>query len=192
MVAGTRAHAEALREEVAAVLAPMGLRLSAAKTRISHIDEGFDFLGFRIQRHPKRGTAKRYVYTYPSKKALAAVKAKVRALTRRDHEPTACGPAAPAQPGAAGLDHLLPARGVQGDLQLPAQPIAWRRVICWLRHKHPRATWKQLRRRYLPGWWPTEGRVRACQPRRGAGHPVPLPGQHASRHHGRARRQAPA
>jgi RNA-directed DNA polymerase len=74
LVAGTRGHAEALREEVAAVLAPMGLRLSAAKTRICHIDEGFDFLGFRIQRHPKRGTAKRYVYTYPSKKALVAVK----------------------------------------------------------------------------------------------------------------------
>jgi group II intron reverse transcriptase/maturase len=55
LVAGTRAHAEALREEVAAVLAPMGVRLSAAKTRVCHIDEGFDFLGFRIQRHPKRG-----------------------------------------------------------------------------------------------------------------------------------------
>jgi RNA-directed DNA polymerase len=47
-VAGTREHAEALRADVAAVLAPMGLRLSVAKTRIAHIDEGFDFLGFRI------------------------------------------------------------------------------------------------------------------------------------------------
>jgi RNA-directed DNA polymerase len=82
MVAGSKAHAEALREQVAAVLAPMGLHLAAAKTRTCHIDEGFDFLGFRIQRHPKRGTAKRYLYTYPSKKALVAVKAKVRALTR--------------------------------------------------------------------------------------------------------------
>ena len=26
-----------------------------------------------------------------------------------------------------------------------------------LRKKHPRGSWKQLRRRYLPGWWPTEG-----------------------------------
>jgi RNA-directed DNA polymerase len=82
MVAGTQAHAEALRDEAAAVLAPMGLRLSEEKTRIVHIDEGFDFLGFRIQRHTKRGTAKRYVYTYPSKKALASIKARVRGLTR--------------------------------------------------------------------------------------------------------------
>jgi len=44
MVAGTRADAERLRDQAAAVLAPMGLRLSEEKTRIVHIDEGFDFL----------------------------------------------------------------------------------------------------------------------------------------------------
>jgi RNA-directed DNA polymerase len=82
LVAGTRAHAEALRDEAAAVLAPMGLRLSAEKTRIAHIDAGFDFLGFRVRRQGKRGTGQRFVYTYPTKAALVAVKAKVRALTR--------------------------------------------------------------------------------------------------------------
>ena len=33
----------------------------------------------------------------------------------------------------------------------------WARVVNWLRRKHPHANWKWLRRRYLPGWWPTEG-----------------------------------
>jgi RNA-directed DNA polymerase len=78
LVRGDRAHAEALREEAAAVLAPMGLRLSTEKTKITHIDEGLDFLGWRIQRHRKRGTDKSYVHTYPSKKALRAVTGKVR------------------------------------------------------------------------------------------------------------------
>ena len=45
MVRGNRDHAEALRDEVAAVLAPMGLRLSEEKTTVCHIDQGFDFLG---------------------------------------------------------------------------------------------------------------------------------------------------
>jgi RNA-directed DNA polymerase len=45
MVAGTRAHAEALNDEVAAVLAMMGLRLSEAKTRIRRIDEGWTSSG---------------------------------------------------------------------------------------------------------------------------------------------------
>jgi RNA-directed DNA polymerase len=44
VVSGTRQHAETLRDEVAAVLSPMGLRLSEEKTTIVHIDEGFDFL----------------------------------------------------------------------------------------------------------------------------------------------------
>jgi RNA-directed DNA polymerase len=67
LVAGTREHAEALRTEVETVLAPMGLRLSEAKTRIAHIDEGFDFLGFRVVRQHKRGSDKRAIYTYPAR-----------------------------------------------------------------------------------------------------------------------------
>jgi hypothetical protein len=45
MVSGTEAHAQALKAEVAEVLALMGLRLSEEKTTICHIDQGFDFLG---------------------------------------------------------------------------------------------------------------------------------------------------
>lgn len=84
MVRGTRAQATALYDEVRAVLAPMGLRLSAEKTRVGHIDEGFDFRGWHIQRWTMRGRAgKQAVYTYPANKALAAVMEKVRSLTRR-------------------------------------------------------------------------------------------------------------
>ena len=84
MISGTRADAEALREQTAKVLAVMGLRLSPEKTLITHIDEGLDFLGWRIQRHQKKGSNRRYVYTYPSKKALGSIKDKVRALCRQD------------------------------------------------------------------------------------------------------------
>ncbi len=84
MIHGTRDDAEALWVEVATVLAPMGLRLSEEKTRVCHIDEGFDFLGWRIQRRRWRGrTGKRAVYTYPSKKSLLSVTSKVRSLTAR-------------------------------------------------------------------------------------------------------------
>jgi RNA-directed DNA polymerase len=39
---------------VAAVLQPMGLRLSEAKTRLTHTDDGFDLLGWHIQRRRKK------------------------------------------------------------------------------------------------------------------------------------------
>jgi RNA-directed DNA polymerase len=158
MVAGTRADAEALKGEAAAVLAPMGLRLSEAKTRITHIDEGFDFLGFRIQRRRRAGTNQRYVYTYPSKKALAAVKAKVRALTRAGSN----------QPLAALLGHLNRVlRGWTAYFRYGVSKrtfdylgqFTWNRVLRWLRRKHPKASWGWLRRRYLPRWWPTHGKT---------------------------------
>ena len=82
-MSGTKADAEALREEIAGVLSTMGLRLSPEKTLITHIDEGLDFLGWRIQRHRKRGTNRYYVYTYPARKAVMAVTGKVKTLCRR-------------------------------------------------------------------------------------------------------------
>jgi RNA-directed DNA polymerase len=58
----------------------MGLRLSMGKTLITHIDEGLVFLGWRIQRHRKRGTSRSYVYTYPAHKAVKAVTGKVKTM----------------------------------------------------------------------------------------------------------------
>jgi len=79
VVAGTRTEAERLREQAAAVLAPIRLRLSSEKTIISHIDEGLDLLSRCITRHKKRGSAKRFVYR--SRASLASVK--VRSATTR-------------------------------------------------------------------------------------------------------------
>jgi RNA-directed DNA polymerase len=84
LVHGSVEHVQALWDEVAEVLAPMGLRLSVEKTKVTHIDQGFDFLGWRIQRRMKRGTSgQARVYTYPSKKSLASIKERIRGLTRR-------------------------------------------------------------------------------------------------------------
>ena len=83
MVHGTFDHVEALREEIVKVLAPLGLRLSPAKTQIVHLDEGFDFLGFRIRRRRKRGTDTRHVYTFIAPGPIRRLKAKIRAITDR-------------------------------------------------------------------------------------------------------------
>jgi RNA-directed DNA polymerase len=82
-VHGSREDTEALREDVAEVLAPLGLRLSPAKTQVVHMSDGFDFLGFRIRWKRKRGTNKWYVYTFIADRPVRSVKAKIRALTHR-------------------------------------------------------------------------------------------------------------
>ena len=164
MVSGTRAHAEDLREEVATVLAPMGLRLSEEKTRITHIDEGLDFLGWRIQRHQKRGGSKRFVYTYPARKALASVVERVRTITRQGTNLSLSVLLLRLNPVLRGwTTYFRP--GVSSRAFQYLRAFTWRRVIGWLRRKHPKANWKQLRRRYLPdGWWPEEPKIRLFNP----------------------------
>jgi RNA-directed DNA polymerase len=47
---GTKIQALAMKEELKGVLKNMGLELSEEKTKVTHITEGFDFLGYRIIR----------------------------------------------------------------------------------------------------------------------------------------------
>jgi RNA-directed DNA polymerase len=103
MVHGTQPHTEALREHVAQTLAPIGLRLSPAKTQVVHLNDGFDFLGFRIQRRRKKGTDKWHVYTFVADRPIRSLKTKIRALTHRlstseppwPSTPSACWPTSP-------------------------------------------------------------------------------------------------
>ena len=104
------------------------------------------------------------MYTYPSRGALASVKAKVRSITDRRYT----------NQTLTVLLHRLN-RLLQGWTNYHRHGAAaktfsylgaftWHRVMNWLRHKHPRVGWKELRRRYLPGWWPTQGEVRLFNP----------------------------
>ena len=83
LVLGTRHDADERRAEAEAVLSEIGLRLNDDKTRVVHIDEGFDFLGFRIRRDHKRGSGKAYIYTYPSKESVVSIKRKIKAIGRQ-------------------------------------------------------------------------------------------------------------
>lgn len=47
---GTQAEAQAMKEELGALLSTMGLTLAEDKTKVTHIEEGFTFLGYRIIR----------------------------------------------------------------------------------------------------------------------------------------------
>jgi RNA-directed DNA polymerase len=163
LVSGSKEHAEALRQEVTALLAPMGLQLSEAKTRICHIDEGFDFLGFHIQRKRKRGTTKRVVYTYPSKKALASIVGRVRALTNRTSHPTLAALLRQLNPVLRGWCTYF-RYGVSAATFGYLDQYTWHRVVRWIRKRHNKTKWAVLMRRYLPGWRPTEDEVTLFQP----------------------------
>jgi RNA-directed DNA polymerase len=154
MVNGTKAHAEHLWTRVADLIRPMGLTLAPDKTRVVHIQDGFDFLGWRIQRRHKAGTATKMVtYTYPSKKALATIVGKVRTITRRSGSPY------------TSLEQLLRhlntvvrgwcdyfRHGVSSATYHYLYLYTWQKVAQWLRARHPRLGWRTIQRRYLTGY----------------------------------------
>lgn len=82
--------------------------------RRGHRHDDFDFLGFRTQCQPKRGSENPTVYTYPTNTALCSVKAKVR------------GDLAVSQPPLAVLlDRLAPilrAGPTTSDTAFPSRP----------------------------------------------------------------------
>jgi RNA-directed DNA polymerase len=165
MVAGTRADAEALRSEVSDVLAPMGLRLSEAKTRVCHIDEGFDFLGWRIQRRAWRSrTGETAVYTYPSKKSLASIKGKVRQLTRRARHRTLADLLRRLNPVLRGWCNYF-RHGVCKRTFGYIDHFAFWRIVGWLKKRHLGLNMHTLVRRYLPGWEISDDGTEMFRPR---------------------------
>ncbi len=164
MIRGTRDDAEALWGEVAAVLAPMGLRLSEEKTRVCHIDEGFDFLGWRIQRRNWRGrTGKKAIYTYPSKKSLASIIGKTRLLTRRAKHRTLKDLLRRLNPVLRGWCNYF-RHGVSSRTFNYVDHFAFWRIVGWLRKRHVGLNMHTLVRRYLPGWRIHDGGIEMFRP----------------------------
>jgi len=83
----TKQRAEVARSIAETALAPLGLRLHPDKTRVGHLTrgtEGFDFLGFhhRMVESWKR-PGRYYLQQWPSDRAMASIKVKVREMTDR-------------------------------------------------------------------------------------------------------------
>jgi RNA-directed DNA polymerase len=153
-VRGSSQHVEALRDEVAEVLAPLGLRLSEAKTRVVDMRDGFDFLGFHIKWMRKRGTDKWFVYTFIADKPVREFKRKIRALTHRRSQ-VAFGVALTRinqiQRGWANYFRYAVAKHTFDRLYA----FVWWRIITWVMYRH-RMSWTALRRRFKGphGWRP--------------------------------------
>jgi len=76
---GTKAEAHAIKEELRGFLSTLGLTLSEGKTKVTHITEGFDFLGYRVIRSiGTKGTMIPKVLV-PAK-AITRFRAKVREM----------------------------------------------------------------------------------------------------------------
>ena len=73
----SKEQAEQVKARLAGWLAPRGLAFNEDKTKIVHLGEGFDFLGFNIRRYHRKLLIK------PSKAAVKRLRERLAAETRK-------------------------------------------------------------------------------------------------------------
>lgn len=162
----TAARREVLEDNVkpviVAFLRERGLSLSEEKTKITHIEEGFDFLGQNLR---KRG--KKLLIT-PSRKAIAEIREKARQCIRQCR-----GQAAevlirtlnPILRGWANYHRHIVARETFYQVDRYVHDLLWR----WMKRRHPKKSRSWRYRKYFPaaskGSFSTWVRTRDGEPR---------------------------
>jgi len=140
--------ASCIKEDLAGWLAERGLTLSEEKTRIVHLTEGFDFLGFNIKHYPVQTTRTGYkLLIRPSKKSVAELREKLREawLSLKGHSIEAV--LRKLNPIIRGWANYFRA-GVSSTVFKNLDDWMFRRAVRYVRHTHPKKSAKWTADRY--------------------------------------------
>jgi RNA-directed DNA polymerase len=138
-------------------LAERGLKLSEAKTRIVHVDDGIDFLGFTVRRY--RGV----VLTKPQKAKLVRHLRAIHDYLRRHRQATPSqiiSDLAPLIRGWASYYRHGASKHAFHSADHHVQAKLWR----WAKRRHPTKTAAWIRSRYFDSQWNfVDGRARLAR-----------------------------
>jgi len=144
----SRADAETVIRALKEWLAQRGLTLSEEKTRIVHLTEGFDFLGFNVRYYPVTNTRTGYkLLITPSKESVRNIKAKLRdrwQTLQGSNARTVIASFTPIVRGWANYHRAGVASRVFTDLD----HWMFRKEANFVRHLHPLKSWHWRKHRY--------------------------------------------
>lgn len=152
-VCHSRREAERALASARAVLeGELGLRVHPDKTRIVHVVQGFEFLGYKI----KRGTGMKFkaggpgLYAYPRDRSIERFKNRVRQITNRRNPKTLEGLLDELNPVVRGWGMYYRRANVR---RLFHRLNGWivRRIWSWRYKRWRNAGWKRLPRQRLYG-----------------------------------------
>jgi RNA-directed DNA polymerase len=144
MTNGSRDDAVALKEHAGKVLGRVGLRFSEAKTRIAHLSEGIDFLGFHIQWRKRRGGGKWFCMVFISDKSFATIKQTIRTLTPRRSPRPLSAVITEVNAALRGWTYYF-RHAIAGRRFSFLRYFTWRRIVAWQREQH-RWNWTRVTR----------------------------------------------
>ena len=143
--------------KLTAFLGERGLQLSEAKTRIVHVDEGFDFLGFTVRRYEG------VVLTRPQKEKVVRHLRTIHDYLRRHRQATPSqiiGDLGPIIRGWATYYRHGASKHTFHSADHHIQAKLWR----WAKRRHPTKTAAWIRSKYFDGGWNfVDGRTRLAR-----------------------------
>ncbi len=144
----TRQACEQAREKLDAWLADKGLRLSDKKTRIVHLRQGFDFLGFTIRHYRKRTSKRGWVCrSAPSKEAVQTFKRNLKEVFKKGRKWNVNDVIAALNEKIVGWTNYYRI-GASKETFSKLDHWMWRRQERFIRHRHPNKPWWWKRRQY--------------------------------------------
>jgi RNA-directed DNA polymerase len=149
ITARTKEIAEEAKELVRKHIAERGLKLSEEKTVITHISNGFDFLGFNFRKYNGKMLVK------PSKKSQQKVKDKIRDAIKNNKNATQDNLIRMLNPIISGWSNYyraVAAKETFGKIHNTIFLLLWK----WARRRHPRKGQRWIKNRY----WKTIGNNR--------------------------------
>lgn len=150
----TGASKELLEQEVKPLveqfLSERGLQLSTEKTVITHIEQGFDFLGQKVRKYQKGKEFKFFIT--PSKKNVKAFLAKIRTHIKKSRDLTAGELIAELNPQIRGWA-LYHRHVVSKDVFHTADHEIFKALWAWAQRRHRHKTRWWIKDKY----WPSTG-----------------------------------
>ena len=143
VLCASRAQAEQVKARLAEWLEPRGLAFNEAKTRIVHLSQGFDFLGFSIRRYPNGK-----LLTKPSKEAMRRIRERLSAEATALRGANADALIARLNPiitGWAAYYRIGVSKHAFGALDAHLWRLAWK----WARYSHPNKPRRWIIARYF-------------------------------------------
>lgn len=139
---------EEIIPKINAFLEPRGVALSEQKTKVTHISEGFDFLGQSVRKYRRLDGQLGKIQIEPSRKSVESIKTKIKAICKSSGQLTQ----------AQMIDRLNPVlRGwanyhrhiICGKTYAEINSYMWFRLMRWGKRRHPEKSGIWITNRYF-------------------------------------------
>ena len=129
-------------------LKPRGIQLSEQKTKVTHISNGFDFLGHTIRKYQHQDKLLGKIQITPSKQSVQSIKEKIKSICQSSGQLTQTqliGRLNPVLRGWANYHR----HHISGKSFSEIDSFVWFRLMRWAKRRHPEKSGAWIAKRYF-------------------------------------------